>query len=83
MNENYENLSNETIDRIMDILNDDNLEADEAIILMCINTIRFIYRSNWAKENSYTNIFGWFGDIMNKLTQEAQEDILKQMKNEE
>ena len=72
----------EALKRIHNILSDDTCSDADTVVMVCINALRFMYRTQYATKN-WTNIHGWFGGLLMEFTEEAMADATLNNKEEE
>ena len=72
-NEKLEIATEKALERIQDILFDETCSDADKVVMVGINALRFMYRTEYATAE-WTNIWGWFGGLMSSFTEEAMRD---------
>ena len=71
--EKLERATEKALERIQDILFDETCSDADRVVMVGINALRFMYRTEYAPAG-WTNIWGWFGGLMSSFTEEAMRD---------
>tara|TARA_Y100000401_G_scaffold109181_1_gene105151 strand:- start:405 stop:656 length:252 start_codon:yes stop_codon:yes gene_type:complete len=72
-NEKLEIATEKALERIQDILFDETCSDADKVVMVGINALRFMYRTEYATAG-WPNIWGWLGGLISSFTEEAMRD---------